>query len=69
MNHPSGTKVRHTVKSFWLLDASARYQFSKQLSASMAINNLLDKKYYTVFDSNYSWGEPRSFNVSLRYDF
>lgn len=69
VSHPSGTKMRHTVKSFWLLDASARYQFSKQLSASMAINNLLDKKYYTVFDSNYSWGEPRSFNVSLRYDF
>lgn len=27
----------------------ARYDFSKQLSASVTVNNLLDKKYYTIF--------------------
>ena len=49
----------------------ARYEFSKQLSATVNVRNLLDKKYYTIFSyySTYTWGEPRSVNVSLNYKF
>jgi len=59
------------VKSYWLMDLMARYEFSKQLSASLALNNVLDKKYYTIFNlyNTYAWGAPRSVNVSMTYKF
>ncbi|WP_027014569.1 TonB-dependent siderophore receptor [Comamonas composti] len=68
---PSGTPMKHTVQSYWVLDAMARYEFSKQLSASVSISNLLDKKYYTIFNwySTYTWGAPRSVNISVNYKF
>lgn len=66
-----GSEVDAVSKAYWLLDASARYQFDKHLSATLTVNNLLDKKYYTIFNwySTYTWGEPRSVNVSLNYKF
>ncbi|MCY1288147.1 Ferripyoverdine receptor [compost metagenome] len=67
--HPTLGKVRHTTDSYWLVDASARYALDEHLSAALTVNNLLDKKYYSLFDSTYTWGEPRSASVSLRYDF
>lgn len=68
---PTRGKTVHTVQDYWVLDAMARYQFNKQLSASLNIKNLLDKKYYTIFShySTYTWGEPRSVNVSMTYKF
>lgn len=68
---PSTEVVKHTVKSYWLMDLMARYEFSKQLSASLALNNVLDKKYYTIFNlyNTYAWGAPRSVNVSMTYKF
>ncbi|XJC77937.1 hypothetical protein ACHFCA_29655 [Delftia tsuruhatensis] len=71
MSTPSGGTAVHTVKGYWLLDMMARYEFSKQLSATVNVRNLLDKKYYTIFSyySTYTWGEPRSVNVSLNYKF
>ena len=70
VRHPSGT-LQHTVKGYWLLDAMARYQFTKNLSATLNVNNLLDKKYYTIFNwySTYTWGEPRSVTLTVKYDF
>ncbi|MNT57966.1 Ferripyoverdine receptor precursor [compost metagenome] len=71
INVPTGGTAVHTVKDYWVLDAMARYEFNKHLSASLNIKNLLDKKYYTIFSwySTYTWGEPRSVNVSMTYKF
>ncbi|RLJ38077.1 TonB-dependent receptor [Acidovorax sp. 106] len=68
---PSGGTMQHTVKGYWLVDLMARYDFSKQLSASVTVNNVLDKKYYTIFSwySTYTWGAPRSVNLSMTYRF
>jgi len=68
---PAGGTTVHTVKSYWVLDAMARYEFNKQLSATLNIKNLMDKKYYTIFNwyGTYTWGEPRSVNVSVTYKF
>lgn len=68
---PDGGTTQHTVKGYWLVDLMARYDFSKQLSASVTVNNLLDKKYYTIFSwySTYTWGAPRSVNLSVTYRF
>lgn len=46
----TGPQINAVAKSFWLLDSSTRYQFNENLSASLGINNLLDKKYYTIFN-------------------
>lgn len=60
-------------KSYALVDLMARYQVNSQLSLSANINNVFDKKYLagtTNFGSlHYTWGAPRSVNVSMRYTF
>ena len=61
----------HRTEPYWLLDAMARYQFNDQLSATLNVNNLLDKHYYTIFSwySTYTWGEPRNVRLTLNYKF
>lgn len=68
---PLGAQSTHTAPAYWLVDLMARYDFSKQLSASLTVNNALDKRYYTIFSwySTYTWGTPRSVNVSMTYRF
>ena len=68
---PAGVKQRHTVKDYWVLDAMARYAFNERLSAALTVDNLLDKKYYTIFSwySTYTWGEPRSVGLNVNYRF
>ncbi|WP_236903951.1 TonB-dependent siderophore receptor [Comamonas serinivorans] len=69
----SGATLRQN--GYWLFDLMARYQVNRQLSVSANVNNVLDKRYFagvTNFTSQglfYTWGAPRSVNVSLRYDF
>ena len=49
----------------------ARYQITKNLSASLNVNNVFDKNYYTnigFYDSAYP-GDPRNFMVTTRYNF
>jgi hypothetical protein len=36
---PAGGTVTPTVKGYWIVDAMARYEFSKQLSASLSVKN------------------------------
>lgn len=62
-------------KAYWLVDAMATYRFNKHASASLNINNVFDKKYFSNvsylygYGEYYNWGAPRSFNLSVRYDF
>ncbi len=67
---PTGT-TRHTVDDYWVVDAMARYRFSDRLSATLNVKNLLDEEYYTIFSwySTYTWGEPRSVNLSATWRF
>ena len=68
---PAGGQRRYTVPDYWVLDANARYTFNERLSAALTINNILDKKYYTIFSwySTYTWGAPRSANINVTYRF
>ncbi|WP_049470921.1 TonB-dependent siderophore receptor, partial [Stenotrophomonas maltophilia] len=70
-NPATRAKVVHRTQPYWLLDAMARYQFNDRLSATVNVNNLLDKRYYTIFNwySTYAWGEPRNVRLSLNYRF
>ncbi|MGN6224769.1 TonB-dependent siderophore receptor [Pseudoxanthomonas sp.] len=54
--------------AFHLLNLSATYRFSDNISASLNINNLLDKDYYSRmgFYNGVHWGEPRNVTLNLR---
>jgi outer membrane receptor for ferric coprogen and ferric-rhodotorulic acid len=59
---------RFTQHSYALLALMARYRISKQLSATVNVNNALDKHYYSTGYGNY-YGDPRNVAVSLNYRF
>ncbi|MBW7900188.1 MAG: TonB-dependent siderophore receptor [Rhodocyclaceae bacterium] len=71
VNHPINGYTPFKAPSYWLVDLMASYRIDRNLTASLHINNVFDKKYYTLmsFYDVYSWGEPRSVNLGLRYKF
>lgn len=46
-----------------------RYDISRQLSATLNVSNLLDKKYFASVTENGVYGEPRNAVLSLKYFF
>ena len=71
VTHPIYGSIWHTAPSYWVVDAMASYKFNEKLSATLNIRNLLDNKYYTFYGwyNGYSWGAPRSVNLSMTYKF
>ncbi|WP_192564404.1 TonB-dependent siderophore receptor [Pseudomonas gozinkensis] len=70
---PTGTgqNVRITQSSYYLVDAMVRYRFNEHLSTTFNIKNLFDKTYYTGlgnFGTGF-YGEPRSLQLTTRWDF
>ncbi|TBV05844.1 TonB-dependent siderophore receptor [Stutzerimonas kirkiae] len=67
----SNIYYRAVQDDFVVVDAMARYKFNQHLSATLNIDNLLDKKYYTAVGSvGYGYyGTPRNATFSIRYDF
>ena len=70
-NTPQARYEEFSQKAYWLVDAMARYQFTKQLSATVNANNLFDKTYYTNlgFYKAGAYGEPRNYMLTTRWDF
>jgi len=59
---------RFTQKGYAVAALMARYQFNRQLSGTINLNNLFDKKYYsTAFGGFY--GDPRNVMLNLKYQF
>jgi outer membrane receptor for ferric coprogen and ferric-rhodotorulic acid len=54
-------------EAYALVNLMSRYEFDKQLSASLNVNNLFDKKYYNNvgFYNGVYWGDPRTLTLSL----
>jgi len=60
-----------TQDAYWLVDLMARYQITENLSATLNVNNVFDKNYYTnigFYDSAYP-GDPRNMMVTTRWNF
>ncbi|WP_193076028.1 TonB-dependent siderophore receptor [Pseudomonas sp. FME51] len=55
--------------SYALFNLMARYDISRNLSASINIDNLFDKEYYAVPGASSTYGAPRNFMTSLKYTF
>ncbi|AZF42327.1 Outer membrane ferripyoverdine receptor FpvA, TonB-dependent [Pseudomonas sp. R1-43-08] len=70
-NSPREGYEEFSQESYWLVDAMARYQFTKNVSTTLNINNIFDKSYYTNigFYNSAAYGEPRNFMLSTRWDF
>lgn len=53
-----------------LLGVHARYQISPKTQVLMAVSNLTDRRYRSLYSLNYSpYGEPRRFSVNLKHSF
>lgn len=57
-----------TQSSYALANAMARYQITPQLSASVNLNNIFDKEYYTTTAAG-MYGAPRNLMTSFKYAF
>lgn len=70
-NSPKGVNEDITQQSYWVVDLMTRYQLTKNLSATVNLNNIFDKYYYTNvgFYNSAIYGEPRNVMVTTRWDF
>jgi len=70
-NAPRSRWEEFSQDNFWVVDLMARYRFTDSLSATLNVNNVLDKKYYTNigFYQSGTYGEPRNVMVTTRWDF
>lgn len=57
-----------TQSSYALANLMARYQITPSLSATLNVNNLFDKEYYTTTAAGL-YGAPRNFMTTLRYAY
>ncbi|ENO90489.1 TonB-dependent siderophore receptor [Thauera linaloolentis] len=67
-----GRNLYWEQKPYSVVSLMARYDFDDQLSATLNVNNVFDKKYIaSVSDWWYSgmYGAPRSVALNLRYNF
>jgi len=56
--------------SLVLLGVNAKYQITPQTQALVAVSNLLDRSYRSLYSLNYSpYGEPRRVSVNLKHSF
>lgn len=71
LNPVTGAPFRFEQKAYTLVSLMARYEVTDQLSVQANVENLTDKTYYaqTGFYSQYRYGAPRNFAVSLKYSF
>lgn len=69
--NPLGVTEKIEQKAYALVNLMARYEFNKQLSAQLNINNLFDKTYFNMFDAydQLTYGSPRSVSLSMKYRF
>jgi outer membrane receptor for ferric coprogen and ferric-rhodotorulic acid len=70
-NAPAATNGLMQQKAYSLVNLMARYDFSKQLSAQLNINNVLDEKYFDMFAAYgaITYGAPRNASLTLKYRF
>lgn len=70
-NPVTGLPFRMQQEAFALVSLMARYEINEQLSVQGNIENLTDKTYYSQigFYSQYRYGAPRNYSVSLKYAF
>ena len=67
----AGIDGRIEQDAYALVNLMARYEFNKQLSAQLNINNVTDKTSFAMFAAfnQITYGPPRNTSLTLRYRF
>ena len=64
--------VKAKQEQFTVVNLMARYQLTDQLSTTLNVNNVFDKKYISALDTTFYsgyYGEPRNVMLSAKYQF
>ncbi|WP_028946035.1 TonB-dependent siderophore receptor [Pseudomonas vranovensis] len=64
--------VKASQDQFTVVNLMARYQLTDQLSTTLNVNNVFDKKYISALDTTFFsgyYGEPRNVMLSTQYRF
>jgi len=67
-----GVNLKAEQDDYAVFNLMGRYRFSEQLSATLNVNNLFDKKYLSALDTTFLggyYGDPRNLMLTTRYDF
>ena len=69
--NPAGNSEKIEQDAYALVNLMARYQITENLSAQLNANNVTDEKYFDIFDAYgaLTYGAPRSFTASAKYNF
>lgn len=66
----SAAAITTRQDAYALLDLMVRYDFTKNLSATLNVNNVTDEKYIaSLYWSQGYWGAPRNASVSLNWQY
>lgn len=70
-NAPAASNGLIEQPAFSLVNLMARYDFSKQLSAQLNVDNVFDKKHFGMFAAYgaITYGAPRTATLTLKYRF
>lgn len=67
---PDDTPYKYEQGSFSVIDLTAKYVLPQDITLALHANNVFDKRYYSgLVDGGSRYGEPRNYNLSVRYDF
>lgn len=66
--HPTISPIRVSQDAFALVNFFADYRFTDHLSATFSLRNAFDETYWATLDYP-NYGEPRSFQLTVRYTF
>lgn len=58
-----------TQGSYAVTNLMARYDITRNLSATLNLNNVFDRKYFSYVDSWGVYGAPRNFMTGVQYKF
>ncbi|MGC4011283.1 MAG: TonB-dependent siderophore receptor [Pseudomonas sp.] len=67
-----GQTVKAKQEQYTVVDLMARYRFTDQVSATLNVNNLFDKKYLSALDTTFYggyYGDPRNVMLTTQYRF
>ncbi|MNN33223.1 Ferric-pseudobactin BN7/BN8 receptor precursor [compost metagenome] len=59
----------YTQGSYYVANMMARYDINENLSASVNLNNVFDREYYSSVTNYGVYGEPRNVMASLKYSY
>lgn len=69
INPVTDERVRVGEDAYALLNLMAAYEFDRNWSVQLNVNNVLDKQYKEAWDTYYTPGEPLSALLSAGYKF